>query len=531
LHYNNIEVSILLIKNLFIFVLVACLSACGGSGGGTPTTKTPDSVTPTPVACVSEQYTISGATDDGTHNTDQGPENSIDNDTDTASRWSSEGVGKEIIFDLGEVKPLSALQLLWFKGDERTTSFSIETSTDNSTWTNKIANQTSSGVSTDFEVVNLNESVDTRYIKLIGLGNSDSEWNSLIEAQAFKCELDEPVLPQPPTEPTIPDAPLPDLAGTVILPSATGIDLLDWYLSIPVDEGDGYSDSIGENELSNGYIHNDFFYGIEESDGDKGIVMMSPARGYRTSENTYYVRVELREMLRRGGSGSTQGVNNNNWVFSSAPTASQNAAGGVDGELNVTLAINHVTSTFGEDYSQLKEADKTKTPNQFEYQVGRVVIGQIHANSDEPIRLYYRKLPEHSKGSIYFYHEGRDTNGDGEKPDEVLVNILGNKNLSIGDAEPSDGIALNEKFSYSINVTGNDLTVTISRDGKGDVVGSLDMSISGEGGGSSGYDEADQYQYFKVGLYHLNNTAADDDYVQGTFYEIRNSHIGYADSE
>ena len=93
-------------------------------------------------------------------------------------------------------------------------------------------------------------------------------------------------------------------------------------------------------------------------------------------------------MLRRGNTIiKTQGVNKNNWVFSTAPEADLNNAGGIDGELTAELTVDHVT-TSGEGY-----------------QIGRVVIGQIHANDDEPIRVYYRKLPNNNKGSIYFAHE------------------------------------------------------------------------------------------------------------------------------
>ena len=116
------------------------------------------------------------------------------------------------------------------------------------------------------------------------------------------------------------------------------------------------------------------------------MVFKCPVDGYKTSTNTSYTRVELREMLRAGDTSiSTSGVNGNNWVFSSAPSSAQNAAGGVDGNMKATLAVNHVTETGSS-------------------QVGRVIIGQIHASSDEPIRLYYRKLPNHDKGSIYFAH-------------------------------------------------------------------------------------------------------------------------------
>jgi poly(beta-D-mannuronate) lyase len=45
------------------------------------------------------------------------------------------------------------------------------------------------------------------------------------------------------------------------------------------------------------------------------------------------------------------------------------------------------------------------------------------------------------------------------------------------------------------------------------------------------FDKDDQYHYFKVGVYHLNNTSDADEYAQATFYVIRNAHKGYAASE
>ena len=284
------------------------------------------------------------------------------------------------------------------------------------------------------------------------------------------------------------------------LPNELGIELDDWYLSIPSDEdGNGKSDSIKEIELAAGYTHPEYFY----TSADGGIVMRSPSRGFKTSTNTNYVRVELREMLRRGNTsiGSTQGVNANNWVFGHAPTLAQANAGGINGELNVTLAVNQVT-TNGENY-----------------QIGRVIIGQIHANDDEPIRLYYRKLPNNSKGAIYFAHEPRTGN-------EVYVEMIGSRDNTTSN--PSDGIALDEKFSYTINATDALLTVTIAREGKDDVVATYDMT-------GSQYDDPDQYMYFKVGVYHVNNSSDPSSdtgqFAQATFYEIRNSHDGYVFSE
>jgi hypothetical protein len=286
-----------------------------------------------------------------------------------------------------------------------------------------------------------------------------------------------------------------------VLPNEVGIELVDWYLSVPTDEDDsGTSDSISETELANGYSNSEYFY----ASGDNGIVMRSPSYGFKTSTNTNYVRVELREMLRRGDRAiSTQGVNNNNWVFGSASADGQQAAGGVDGDLRVTLAVNNVTTT-GENY-----------------QIGRLVIGQIHANDDEPVRLYYRKLPGNELGSVYFAHESRVEDNEGDNI-ETYVELIGSRSNSASN--PSDGIALDEKFSYHISVNVNLLTVTISREGKADVSAHYDMT-------ESRYDEDGQYHYFKVGVYHLNNSSDPEEYAQATFYEIKNSHTGYAQSE
>jgi hypothetical protein len=292
----------------------------------------------------------------------------------------------------------------------------------------------------------------------------------------------------------------PTVPPVTAAPSELGIELDDWYLSIPSDlDGNGRSDSISESQLANGYTHPEYFY----TSGDGGIVMRSPSRGFKTSTNTSYVRVELREMLRRGNTSlaSTQGVNANNWVFGHAPTSAQANAGGINGELNVTLAVNQVT-TNGENY-----------------QIGRIIIGQIHANDDEPIRLYYRKLPNNSKGAIYFAHEPRTGS-------EAYVEMIGSRDNTTSN--PADGIALDEKFSYTINATDALLTVTITREGKDDVVATYDMT-------GSQYEDPEQYMYFKVGVYHVNNTSDPSSdtgqFAQATFYEIRNSHDGYVFSE
>ncbi|MEO1235039.1 MAG: polysaccharide lyase family 7 protein, partial [Myxococcota bacterium] len=276
------------------------------------------------------------------------------------------------------------------------------------------------------------------------------------------------------------------------LPPGRNFDLLGWYVSLPTDrDNNGKADSIYEAELVKGFEKRPYFYTGE----DGGMVFWVTNSGARTSKNTKFTRTELREMLRRGNKEiSTKNEdgtpNKNGWVFSSAPLSAQQRSGGVDGVLRATLAVNRVTTTGDPSH------------------VGRVIVGQIHAKDDEPARLYYRKLPGHTKGSLYLAHEPLER-------EDLYFDLVGSRADDAPD--PADGIALDEKFSYEIRVRGNTLTVRIfqGEDTKGEVT--VDMS-------DSGYDVANDYMYFKAGVYNQNNTGDDDDYTQATFYELETHH-------
>jgi len=265
-------------------------------------------------------------------------------------------------------------------------------------------------------------------------------------------------------------------------------DLQSWYLTLPTDlNEDKKADIIYEKPLSDGFKLKPLFY----TAADGGMVFACPNKGAKTSKNTKYARTELREMLRRGNTRiKTQGITENNWVFSSAHGSVKRAAGAIEGSLEATLAVNRV-SVSGEDKK-----------------VGRVIIGQIHATDDEPIRLYYRKLPGNEHGAIYFAHE---INGG----DDVWINLIGSRSHTLAD--PADGIKLNEKFSYKITVQNDVLFVTLIREGKSNITKQFDMQ-------NSGYSKSNQYMYFKAGVYNQNNSGDDRDYVQATFYHLEKQH-------
>ncbi|WGV98542.1 polysaccharide lyase family 7 protein [Vibrio sp. YMD68] len=277
------------------------------------------------------------------------------------------------------------------------------------------------------------------------------------------------------------------------------LDLSCWKVTLPVSlTGGDRPTEFSETEIANGAMHPDYFYLNEAKDG---VVFRSPIQGIKTSENTKYVRSELREMMRCGDdSHSTKGIGGNNWVFShNVSEQSLKNAAGVDGTLEATLSVDHVTTT-GESW-----------------QKGRVIIGQIHAPNDEPVKIYYRKMPDHSTGSVWISHE---PNGG----DDITFPMIGptkpnywKQNSKDYPEFYDDGIALGEKFSYKIDVVGSDMTVTISREDKPDVVQKVDMQ-------NSGYERADEWMYFKAGVYNQNRSGDADDYVQATFYALDVTH-------
>ncbi|GAO28085.1 glycoside hydrolase family 88 protein [Geofilum rubicundum] len=108
----------------------------------------------------------------GTSNT---PERTLDHSTDT--RWSAFGMGEWLLFDLQEIRDVSAVDLAFFRGDTRYSSFSIEVSEDGSNFM-EVYNGQSSGTTIETESYAF-PTQRARYVRITGYGNSESLWNSI----------------------------------------------------------------------------------------------------------------------------------------------------------------------------------------------------------------------------------------------------------------------------------------------------------------------------------------------------------------
>lgn len=133
-----------------------------------------------PVTVASTDLPVSGvlASDDDGQNF---APNTRDNDLST--RWSGFGDGVWIRFDLGSSVSVHHLRVAWYHGDERVASFDVQTSADATTWATRWTGQ-SSGTTTAFETVDFAD-VTARYVRIVGHGNTVSDWTSITELDVF----------------------------------------------------------------------------------------------------------------------------------------------------------------------------------------------------------------------------------------------------------------------------------------------------------------------------------------------------------
>jgi len=174
-------------------------------------------------------------------------------------------------------------------------------------------------------------------------------------------------------------------------------------------------DGTTAEELVN-YEHKNFFY--TENDGETNwVVYKSPNSGTtsRTSSNT---RTELGQVK--------------HWIPETG------------GKLTGTLKVMHV-STSGDARVAASYS---------------VVVGQIHSDEgheNEPLKIFYKKFPGQTKGSVFWNYE-INTKGDNSGRWDYSTAIWGNDMSVVGSSptsypeEPKDGIELGEEFSYEINV-------------------------------------------------------------------------------
>ena len=442
------------------------------------------------------------------------PENAIDGDLNT--RWSSSGEDRDIYVDIGGVAKIDDIGIAWFQGDSRVSEFTIYSRTGVGGNWDEIGSGKSSGESSQIEIYNVDDT-DARFVRIEVESNDTNDIQNILEIQVFgpdKVGGSDPGIPSGNTNddddnddddddddgpgeigpaPTLPTEP-PPVNGFGLNPNAPpqdNFDLSRWALDTPAPRSSG--SDIGERINENDYddissASENFFFTAP----DGGMRFVTRIDGARTSSGTSFVRSELREMLRAGDEDiSTRGANQNNWALGYQPSGGD--YGGRNGVMEASLVINKVTTTGDGDHP------------------GRTIVGQIHAADDEPLKLYYRKNPGDSHGCVYAAAEVRGG-------DDIRFNLIGDSSCN----NVSNGIALNELWSYEIINDDEDIIVRIRRgDDNGPIIAQTTIDMNDY---DLGYDVSGEWNYFKAGAYTQNNTGNGSDGDIITFYRLEVSH-------
>ncbi|EDP70453.1 alginate lyase [Flavobacteriales bacterium ALC-1] len=193
----------------------------------------------------------------------------------------------------------------------------------------------------------------------------------------------------------------------------------DWNLIL----GDG--SNAGK---ANNFEHNDFFY--TASDGKEDWVVYKTPNAGDTHGTSNNCRTELAQLKK--------------WYPETA-----------DDKLSATLKIMNVSTTgdarVAASYS--------------------VVIGQIHSadgHENEPLKIFYKKFPGHTKGSVFWHYEINTASDDNSGRWDYSTAVWGHDFSVVGETEntypeePKDGIALDEEFSYKIEVQDGIMNLTFT---------------------------------------------------------------------
>jgi hypothetical protein len=227
--------------------------------------------------------------------------------------------------------------------------------------------------------------------------------------------------------------------------------LSDWKITLPVDQNGSLSGTAVEVQDLNGYQNSKYFY----TGSDGAMVFYAPVNG-ATTKGSSYARSELREM-----NGSAKAA----WDLSKG------------GFMSATLEVDAAPNRDGIG--------------------GRLVVGQIHGQDDELVRLYWEN------GTVYFVN---DQAGAGNSETKFTLKD------STG-ATPD--VSLDERFSYTINAKDSTLEVDVYADGK---VYESSTTINPVW-------QSDTF-YFKAGTYLGANETNGSGAGQTSFYALDFNHDG-----
>ena len=162
-----------------------------------------------------------------------------------------------------------------------------------------------------------------------------------------------------------------------------------------------------------------------------------------------------------------------------------------------------------------------------------VVVGQIHGgegHENEPLKIFYKKFPGQTKGSVFWNYEINTEGNDNSGRWDYSTAVWGHDMSVVGAAkndypsEPEDGVELGEAFSYEVNVYKGIMYLTFKSEGhktktftknliKSEYVSKSDIPVQvqklfvpmGQDGTERATGYSGELSYFKQGAYNQTN--------------------------
>ena len=163
-------------------------------------TPTPTATrTPTPVPSEVE-ITPSGAGVTASTNDGNVPANTVDGSL--ATRWSANGDGAWIQYDLGATRTVGYVKIAVYNGNTRQNRFDLQVGDSPSgPWTNVLTNALTSGTTTALQTHDFADAAG-RYVRYVGHGSTANTFNSLTEVEIWGSACTSCPTPTPTSTPT-----------------------------------------------------------------------------------------------------------------------------------------------------------------------------------------------------------------------------------------------------------------------------------------------------------------------------------------
>ncbi len=223
---------------------------------------------------------------------------------------------------------------------------------------------------------------------------------------------------------------------------------------------------------------------------------------------------------------------NTNWVVYKTPNSGVTSRTSSNTRTELGQKAHWIPETGGKLTGTLKVMHVSTTGDARVSSSYSTVIGQIHSDEgheNEPLKIFYKKFPGHTKGSVFWNYE-INTAGDNSGRWDFSTAVWGYDFSVVGSSpntypdEPEDGIALGEEISYEVNVYKGVMYLTFTSEGhetkkftknllKSDFAKKSDTpeqilttyALRGRDGIERDTAYAGEIQYFKQGVYNQAN--------------------------